>query len=339
MKTGNIIDTNSLLSGSDASVDRSIAGTTPVPTLKLATMAVTLLVVPVLSRVLEKRATKEPALYKLAWMLAFAVNVIAVSIPGRFDSKSAMSGKEGSIPWSTLFEPAGWAFAIWGVIYLTEFLATTYVGLGNEPTEVYSRVTPYWVAGNLFQSAWCLAFRPDLRGFLWIPMLLLALSGASLGLGHMVLTNSINALSSEFNADTQNILRLVRLPFALHTGWLAAATLLTMNAWAAVSNLSMGAQIAVAFLSAYAAAGAGAALTLRTRDATLAFTVAWALAAVSSRTQRKVVDLSKAQLVPGVAAEGTGMLPVHAALAVTERILSFLLVVLGFGMIVPNSLF
>jgi hypothetical protein len=339
MKTGTIIDTNSLLSGNDASVDHSSAGTSPVPTLKLAAMAVALLVVPILSRVLDKQSIKDPALYKLAWMLAFAVNVVTVNIPGRFDSQSAMSGKEGSIPWSSLFDPAGWAFSIWGVIYFTEFLTTVYVGLGNEPAEIYSRVAPYWVAGNLFQSAWCLAFRPDLRGFLWIPGLLLALSGASLGLGHMVLTNSINVLSNEFNADVQNILRLVRLPFALHTGWLMVATLLTLNALATVSNISMGAQIAVAFLSAYAAAGAGAVLTLKTRDATLAFTAAWALAAVSTRTKRKVTDLSKAGLVQAVAAEGTGMLSVHAALAITERILSLLLVALGFGMIVPNSLF
>ena len=53
-------------------------------------------------------------------VVGFLINIVSVSIPGRFDSD--VDPTNMTFPWPTLFAPAGFAFAIWGVIYLGELL-------------------------------------------------------------------------------------------------------------------------------------------------------------------------------------------------------------------------
>ena len=65
-------------------------------------------------------------LYRALWTFAYIVNLITVSIDGRFDSETTRKtnstrGKDGTIlTFTPVFAPAGWAFAIWGAIYFGE---------------------------------------------------------------------------------------------------------------------------------------------------------------------------------------------------------------------------
>ena len=54
-------------------------------------------------------------MYQIA---GFLINLGSVSLPGRFDSD--VNPESMVFPWPTLVSPAGFAFAIWGVIYLGE---------------------------------------------------------------------------------------------------------------------------------------------------------------------------------------------------------------------------
>ena len=56
------------------------------------------------------------------YALALAINVVAVAIDGRFDSENLLDseGQMTMLPWPTLLSPAGFAFAIWGLIYVGE---------------------------------------------------------------------------------------------------------------------------------------------------------------------------------------------------------------------------
>ena len=131
-------------------------------------------------------------MYRILWVVAFGLNLYTVSLPGRFDSEAARSSKTSSsssaFPWQTVFAPAGWAFAIWGVIYLGEMLITLYVGLVGKPFDAIRKSSIYWGAGNLFQSIWCLAFRPKFKQSLWLPMSLLASGAVSLFFCHYELS-------------------------------------------------------------------------------------------------------------------------------------------------------
>lgn len=215
--------------------------------------------------------------YRYSWVIAFILNCICVSIPGRFDGQ--MEDGRIAVVWRTLFAPSGWAFAIWGVIYLGELLASTGIAfLGNSSVR---KASVFWLAGNLFQCLWCFAFRPQFKQALWLPSLLLALGAVSFGSSHRELTLQ---LAQAPDTWSRVALLLLRFPIALHTGWLAAAALLNLNGWVAVSNVSLDKQLAIATASAYLATALGFAYTLYSGDSFVGFTVAWALAALADKT-------------------------------------------------------
>jgi hypothetical protein len=104
-----------------------------------------------------------------------------------------------------------------------------------------------------------------------------------------------------------------------------------------MSNVTTGLQDALAFLSASAAGFAGAAMALRTRDPVPAVTVAWALAALGWRSQRRgdlMVDAEGALAAPLEARSA-----VHYALANVEKVLAALLALIGAQVALTNPIF
>jgi hypothetical protein len=182
-----------------------------------------------------------------------------------------------------VFAPAGYAFAIWGVIYLGELVVSLYSGIIGKPSGVLQRAVFWWLTGNLFQSLWCAAFRPVLIGALWLSALLLGLGAISFIMVHNVLTMA--AFDKTQSWHTQLGLLALRVPIALHSGWMCAATLLNINSWAAVSKIPMSQQVALAMASSYVGSGLGLYLSVRQRDPFIALTVSWALAAVAYETE------------------------------------------------------
>jgi hypothetical protein len=243
--------------------------------------------------------------YRVLWVAAFIVNLITVSLPGRFDSevaKNTGNGKDAinGLPWKTLFAPAGWAFAIWGVIYVSEILLTAYVGIIGKPVETLKKATPFWVAGNLFQSLWCFVFRPKFKGALWLPASQLFFGAVSLSLAHRELTEGMaGLLGSKSYVDLVRLL-LIRFPISLHLSWLFAASTLNLNSWAAYAKQPLSKQVSLTYATVYVAAAIGAAISLTRKDPLVALTFAWALTAVASQTRKdcqvKVPDLVKESL-------------------------------------------
>ena len=225
---------------------------------------------------LHDAVEKFPLLFRVIWVSAFLANCISVSVPGRFDGQNMENS------WKTVFAPAGYAFAIWGVIYAGEALVSIYIGAVGRPHSVSQKASLFWAAGNLFQSLWCACFRPIFKSALWLPTSLLFVSGLSYFMLHNELTKSI-AMSTSFWSKFG--LYALRFPIALHTGWLAAATLLNFNGWAAVSKLALSSQVSIAFNSSYIAFIAGCVAAVRQQDPFLALTVAWALKAVAYQTK------------------------------------------------------
>jgi hypothetical protein len=245
--------------------------------------------VPLFARSLSSAADLGAVASRVVWVVAFLTNLVTVSLPGRFDGLQVEAQKQkqqgrnnfkGGIPWTPVFAPAGWAFAIWGVIYLGELLATGVVGLGYMESVLPS--LPFWAAANLFQSLWCGCFRPAFANHLYVPSILLALAAASQLWCHAEITSVIDSSPSLWKKGG---LLLFRFPVALHAGWLCAACLLNLNGWAARSKLEMGTQVALAMASAYVATALAALLTFLRGDPFLALTVAWALKAVSVQTR------------------------------------------------------
>jgi hypothetical protein len=128
--------------------------------------------------------------------------------------------------------------------------------------EALRRPTLYWLAGNLFQGMWCLAFRPSFKRALWLPAGLLAGGALSLFGAHKEITSLMRVAGSGDKVS----LALLRFPLALHAAWLSAASLLNLNGWAAVEQISLEKQLALAHASAYTAALLGLMYTAHSHD-------------------------------------------------------------------------
>ena len=216
------------------------------------------------------------------WSAAFIINVIAVSVPGRLDRMYS----DGSHikPWQSLFEPSPRAFAIWGVIYLTELLVTMYLcvfykSVSSEfSTHGFQSALPYWTAGNCLQALWCFVFRPEFKSRLWIPSCCLFLSSLSLLGAYMQLPSS------------GIIFVLAKLSLALNASWLFCLTMITLNSWLTLTGIFQrigGLATVVAFSSSLAATLGGVLLSMYSSDISFALTCAWALDALAARSMDK----------------------------------------------------
>ena len=84
--------------------------------------------IPVLMLYTNSTLMKHPWAYRLLWGISFLTNLLTVQLPGRLDGEIANDGKnKAPLRFDTLFAPAGYAFAIWAVIYLGEILLSTNV--------------------------------------------------------------------------------------------------------------------------------------------------------------------------------------------------------------------
>jgi hypothetical protein len=227
----------------------------------------------------------------ISWIAAYIVNCVFVSLPGRFDNSQVTP--EGG-PWTSLFAPAPWAFAIWGAIYLSELILS--VSIPFYPSSfkgVIRKASPWWVTANAFQCLWCLSFRPKFVKHLWFPTLLLGGGAVSLiGALRFLSDELITAMSGKVDIYRVLSLVLIRIPLSMHAGWLSAATLLNLNGWAAYSNLPMSSQVALVFGSVFTAFTAGVLISLRLKDPVYAFTIAWATLALMYQTKKCKIDVS-----------------------------------------------
>ena len=129
-----------------------------------------------------------------------------------------MEAEKPTAATANLFTPSGWAFAIWGPIFLGEWLMMLYLTNVPAAAALGAAAAPGWCAATAAQVAWCAAFRPSVCGpsTLWVPAALLAATGVGLGVSHRAIRHAGH--SGAANA-------LVRWPVALHFGWITAASL------------------------------------------------------------------------------------------------------------------
>ena len=221
----------------------------------------------------------------------FVINASTVSIPGRLDgqqdeamrggnlnpnenkplSNTATTTSNGTVVYRrarnmSLVTPAGWAFAIWGPIYLGEaiFCAAMFVpssGLASlAPT-----VTVPFVAANLFQTFWCASFRPESFNGTWTTLISpLMLAGTAYSL------SMINAIAAG---------NWYLVPITLQFGWTTAATLVNLNSSLAAFHDNDSLATAMGHASAVAATALGVGVTLAHATPAYGLTLAWALTA------------------------------------------------------------
>jgi hypothetical protein len=268
-------------------------------------------VLSVLPLALAATATSSLVLLKSANVAAFALNCVAVSVPGRIDgeqdqdmwsgdldpSKPATTRQSETTPLSThlhsreyhdiyspargrtLVSPSGWAFAIWGPIYLGEtiFVAAQFFPQSGLAV-VLPEITAPFVAANIFQSLWCASFRPNYRDWAsYISVAMLAGTAYSLSQVHAI------------SCTTQGPEGWFLLLLTVHFGWTSAATLVNLSGSVAMNPSNSDSVVtAVGHSSALLATILGVGVTLIRSDPAFGFTLAWALTACADGMKKRV---------------------------------------------------
>jgi hypothetical protein len=249
-------------------------------------------------------------------LAAFGANTLVTYALGSTDKLGKMIGaksnKQMSDRYPTLVTPKGYAFAIWAPIFLLEG-AFSYWQLYRTDSNLIA-ASPYWCAGCMLQAAWTIAFAFDN-----VTISAVLLGGIATAVGTAF--SSIQALDTRTSADYA----LSALPFALHTGWLVAATLVNVNLAAVANKASPETQMTLAWGSEISAAVISTSLSVYFYEPTFIFVGAWALKAISAF---EAPELFAKQFPPAD----------RVSLRVFAKNTSYMLAALGAGMIAHKVL-
>jgi hypothetical protein len=185
----------------------------------------------------------------------------------------------------TAATPAGYAFSIWGLIYLASLVLAIWQLIGNAPASQANRRSGWWlVAAFAASTVWVPIFG---AGLIWLAQLVIfALVGCL-----VVAMARLTALGSARSAAERWCLRV---PVGIYLGWAicaAAAGLALTIRWFGTSEadaLAIGISLAVVVLAV-----AGCVLVVLRLDALagFAFTAGWALIAIAIGTSQPAVRI------------------------------------------------
>jgi hypothetical protein len=196
-------------------------------------------------------------------LLAFYFNVLIAYGIGAQSSTwaeklSLKSNKQISEKYPTLVTPAGYAFAIWGIIFSLEAISVCWMfTLSDKETNtehlhgripfIFSEGSRLWILTCQLQCAWTLAFAWDqmfISTGLMIALMYAAISTYITNLFALETQLTIADAPSESYAYFWAV-----LPFALHASWLIVATLVQLNIFVVSWNASSNVQVSFALLS------------------------------------------------------------------------------------------
>lgn len=206
--------------------------------------------------------------WRIASLVGVVANVTYNLVSSRLDP-GTRSVADVSDSHPTLFTPAGYAFAIWGIIYGASLV---YAVMALMPSQwhvrLHDRVAPWFLLTNALTSLWVSLFMADQLG----PATLIIAA---------TLTSCIYVYSlASDHLISEHLSHFWRLPFGLWMGWIAVATLATIDISLSAAGFGGDSVLwtCALLLAASVVAVAAAGLFL---DPVVPFVVAWATAAIA----------------------------------------------------------
>ncbi|NLC66877.1 MAG: tryptophan-rich sensory protein [Clostridium sp.] len=168
---------------------------------------------------IHNKGYKVKFLAAITFIIVLIVNFLANYLPINGVLTSEVSDK-----YESLFTPAGFIFAIWGVIYILLLLFTIYqyLELRNKEPEMddnyIEKVSSYFMISNIFNVLWILAWHYDLillstifMVFIYIYLFLIMLQ----------IKKSYNSIKDRF---------FIEIPFSIYFAWINVALLANLMA-------------------------------------------------------------------------------------------------------------
>ena len=198
----------------------------------------------------------------------------------------------------TLITPAGYAFAIWGLIFLGLLAFAVYQALPTQRTNPRFRAIGWWVILNAFCNAiWSPLFNTEHIGLALLVILVMLFSlvvieqrllvrknfGGYAGTGAALLSTEPDATLPESSASALETW-LARIPFSMYFGWLTVATILNVAVYLKATDVSLMGLSESAWATVVLIVGIliGAVVFNRFRSVTYILVFAWAYASIAA---------------------------------------------------------
>jgi hypothetical protein len=195
------------------------------------------------------------------------MNAVATALP-----LGGLSVGEVSRRYDTLFAPIDFTFGIWGLIYLGLSIYTITQLVTD--SAVIKAITPWFIAANILNGSWIIAWRLEL---LWLSALILALL--------LFCLFKINQITTAKRADLASTIS-VRAPFAIYFGWVTVATIANISSLLVQLGFSEGFGLSAqawTVVILVVAALIGSATALANSSPTYSLVLVWAFWGIYSR--------------------------------------------------------
>jgi translocator protein len=245
----------------------------------------------------ENRSFNKFNAINLIGYVANAVVVFGVGSLGWFDRPS---NGELSDKYQTIITPSGYAFSIWGPIFILQFLWVLWQMLPSQRNSPGVTSVGYWYLGVcLMQVGWTLAFSWEI---MWLSLVFMyGILFCLVGM-HLPLQQYDKIWKGYF---------LWQFPFSLHLGWIIAASLVNTSVVGVAYGASVTAQMGVAVASlALVVVAALAFLSQYPVDLAPPLVLVWAMGAVYAELQDPILKITSTFSEAQISGIQTGSLAV-----------------------------
>lgn len=175
--------------------------------------------------------------------------------------------------YSTLITPAGYAFSIWGLIYLTLGAYVYYQTFQANPAhKIFDRIAPPLILNLIANSLWLVAFQSEFIALSVVFML--------------VILATLIIITIQWGKDQSLPARLkakLRIPFSLYLGWISVATIVNLSVLAKYTDWNVLGLSEPTWVVIMTTVGATLAIfvLLATRDVVYPLVLVWAYIAIA----------------------------------------------------------
>ncbi len=173
------------------------------------------------------------------------VTMIVMNYLSNARAFGGLTNGEISDKFHTLITPAGYAFAIWGLIFLGLLAFAIYQALPAQRTNPRFRAVGWWVVLNtLCNAIWSPLFNNERISIALIVILVMLFSVAIIeqrllmGANVPTVAPDLDATLPESPASTAETW-LARIPFSIYFGWLTVATILNVAVFLKSTEFSL----------------------------------------------------------------------------------------------------
>jgi benzodiazapine receptor len=244
-------------------------------------------------RKMSKDSTRQLANI-LSVALALTVNILASALPLNGQNTGEISDQ-----FKVYFVPAGYVFAIWGIIYIGWIAFAIYQARPTQRENLRLRNLGYWFAlSGVFNAAWLFCWHYNQFGLSVLVMLGLLISLIVSYLKLDVGRTSVSA-AEKWSVD---------IPFSTYLGWISVATIANISDYLYFINWD-GFGIAPqtwAIIMIVVASLLGIIMTFTRRDSAYAFVLAWSFAGIAVK-QAAEPSVATTAWIAAVVALGLGL--------------------------------